>query len=75
MTRLLLAFAAWAALVGGAAAGDFSATLHYPEAPVKQRPASGLDRQTTGSILKSMLKGKHRQPAKPESPAPRPIGN
>ena len=55
-----VAAAAFACSMAGgfASAGDFSTTLHYPDAPAKSRPAVGLDRVTTGSILKKRAHGR-----------------
>jgi len=46
------------AFTGTAFAGDFSTTLHYPEAPVASRPAGGIDHSTTGSIIRTLVTGK-----------------
>ena len=51
--------AALAATSGAAFAGDFAATLQYPEAPrVDQASTQQLDHSSTGSILRKLVSGK-----------------
>ena len=61
MKTIALTLAALAATAGAAFAGDFAATLHYPEARSVSQPATPeLDRTSTGSIVRKIVSGKHQ---------------
>ncbi len=61
MKKIALALAALAATSGAAFAGDFAATLHYPEAPRIQSATPELDRTSTSSILRKIVSSKPQQ--------------
>lgn len=52
MKKLALVIAALAATSASALAGDFAATLHYPEGPKPARQADSVDRVSTRSIVR-----------------------
>ena len=58
MKKIALVLAALAATSGAAFAGDFAATLQYPEAPRVNQTAQQLDHSSTGSILRKIVSGK-----------------
>lgn len=61
MKTIALTLATLAATSGAAFAGDFAATLHYPEVPSVSQPATpDLDRTSTGSILRKIVSGKQQ---------------
>jgi hypothetical protein len=61
MKKTALILAALAATSGAALAGDFAATLHYPEAPRHQSATPELDRTSTGSIQRKIVSSKPQQ--------------
>lgn len=61
MKTIALTLAALTVSAGAAFAGDFAATLHYPEARSVSRPATPeLDRTSTGSIVRKIVSGQQQ---------------
>jgi hypothetical protein len=61
MKTTALTIAALTVSAGAAFAGDFAATLHYPEARSVSRPATPeLDHTSTGSIVRKIVSGKQQ---------------
>ena len=76
MKKIALVLATLAATSGAAFAGDFAATLQYPEAPrVSQPAAPELDRTATGSILRKIVSGKPQTDKAATVPAANALNN
>ena len=68
MKTIALTLAALAATAGAAFAGDFAATLHYPEARSVSQPATPeLDRTSTGSIVRKNVSGQQQIKSKADA--------